>query len=92
MRAYRLILEAPWLADVEQALNNDFEWTCFDQSVTDARLQAHGVRMNNIEGSWRHESLVCIAGIVRHKEMVARLFMTARYSRHVTRALFPLCG
>ena len=48
--------------------------------------------MNNIEGSWRHESLVCIAGIVRRKEMVAKLFMTARYSRHVTRALFPLCG
>ena len=33
MRAYRLILEAPWLADVEQALNNYFEWPCFDQSV-----------------------------------------------------------
>ena len=33
MRAYRLILEAPWPADVEQALNHYFEWTCFDQSV-----------------------------------------------------------
>ena len=48
--------------------------------------------MNNIEGSLRHESLVYIAGIVRHNKMVAKLFMTARCSRHVTRAMFPLCG
>ena len=49
MRAYRLILEAPWLADEEQALNNDFEWTCFDQSVFVLSLEHFQVNLLTLD-------------------------------------------